>query len=294
MSLLLAHLSDSHIGPLPVPLKRELIGKRFTGYVNWGRRKGIHDMGVLARIVADIHAHKPDHIAMTGDILNIALPAEFPLARAWLGSLGKPHDVSFTPGNHDGYVASAMPMILDTFGPWCANDGETHASFPYLRVRGDVALIGVSSAIPTLPFLASGRVGAPQRAALGRLLDGAAARGLMRVVMIHHPPWRGGATPGRGLRDARAFEAVIARHGADLILHGHNHRLLRHDMQGDGRRAPSIGVASASAVPGSPKHRAAWHLYRIERAGNAWKIETRVRGMLPGSDEIGDIDTFAA
>ena len=52
--------------------------------------------------------------------------------------------------------------------------------------------------------------------------------------------------------------------------------------------------ASASAVPGSPKHRAAWHLYRIERAGNAWKIETRVRGMLPGSDEIGDIDTFAA
>ena len=293
MTFRLAHLSDPHIGPLPKPLTRELIGKRLTGYINWQRRLGIHNMDVLARITADIAAHRPDHTAMTGDILNIALPTEFPLARAWLQTLGKPHDVSFVPGNHDAYVPSAMPRILDTFAPWCANDGETHASFPYLRVRGEVALIGVSSAIPTLPFLASGKVGPAQREKLETLLRETGACGLMRVVMIHHPPRRGGATPGRGLRDARAFEEIIARAGADLILHGHNHRLLRHDMQGDGRRTPSIGVASASAVPGTPRHCAAWHLYEIERVGNAWKIEARVRGVLPGSDVIGDVEVFS-
>lgn len=292
MTFRLAHLSDPHIGPLPAPLMRELIGKRLTGFINWKRRSGIHNMDVLARIVADIAAHQPDHVAMTGDILNIGLPAEFPLARAWLQSLGHPQDVSFVPGNHDAYVPSAMPRIIDAFAPWCANDGQAHASFPYLRVRGDVALIGVSSAVPTAPFLASGKVGPAQRGKLEELLRESGARGLMRVVMIHHPPWRGGATPGRGLRDARAFADMIARCGADLILHGHNHRLLRHDMPGDGRRTPCIGVASASAVPGTPRHRAAWHLYTIERERDAWKIEARVRGMLPGSDAIGDLETF--
>ncbi len=294
MSFLLAHLSDPHIGPLPKPRLRELIGKRLTGYINWRRRSNIHSMDVLSRIVADMRAQKPDHVAMTGDILNIGLPTEFPLARAWMRTLGRPEEVSFVPGNHDAYVRSALPRILETFAPWSASDGEAHTRFPWLRVRGEVALIGVSSAIATAPFLASGEVGRAQSAALEALLAETGARGLMRVVMIHHPPWRGGASPGRGLRDARAFEAIIARQGAELILHGHNHRLLRHHIAGEGRRVPVIGVASASAVPGTPRHRAAYHLYAIERAANGWRIEARVRGILPGSDAIGDIETFEA
>ena len=292
MTFRLAHLSDPHIGPIPKPLLRELVGKRLTGYINWMRRSGIHDMDVLSRVVADMRAHAPDHVAMTGDILNIGLPTEFPLARAWLETLGPPRDVSFVPGNHDAYVPSALPRILDTFGPWCSWDGERHTRFPYLRVRGEAALIGVSSAIATGPFLASGRVGAAQMAALEDILRETGARGLMRVVMIHHPPWRGGGTPGRGLRDARAFERVLARQGAELVLHGHNHRLSRHRIAGEGRSIPTIGVASASAVPGTPRHRAAWHLYEIDRSGNGWKIHARVRGFLAGSDEIGEIESF--
>ena len=89
MSLILAHLSDAHIGPLPRPQRYELIGKRLTGYLNWTRaRAHIHDMDVLAALVADMKAQHPDHIAMTGDILNIGLKAEYPLARAWLETLG--------------------------------------------------------------------------------------------------------------------------------------------------------------------------------------------------------------
>lgn len=289
MPFLLAHLSDSHIGPLPKPRLRDLAGKRLTGYVNWQRRFHIHNMGVLGQITADIGAHKPDHIAMTGDILNIGLPEEFLLGRDWLETLGNPHDVSFVPGNHDAYVRSAIPRIRETFAPWCSNDGENHTSFPYLRVRGDIALIGLSSAIPTGPFLASGSLGLHQRTAFETLLARATAEGLCRVVMIHHPPWTGGASYGRGLRDARQFEDIIARHGADLIVHGHNHRLMVKKLRGDGRDAPSVGVASASAVPGSPRHRAAWHLFSIEKRGNGWQIEGHVRGYREGSETLEDI-----
>ncbi|MBM3607027.1 MAG: metallophosphoesterase, partial [Alphaproteobacteria bacterium] len=74
MSFVLAHLSDAHIGPLPKPRLRELLGKRLTGYINWQRRNSIHNMDVLGGIIADIHRHAPDHIAMTGDIMNIGLP----------------------------------------------------------------------------------------------------------------------------------------------------------------------------------------------------------------------------
>lgn len=289
LPFLLAHLSDSHIGPLPRPRLRDLAGKRFTGYTNWQRRANIHNMGVLTAIVADIAAQRPAHTAMTGDIMNIGLPEEFTAAVAWLQTLGAPADVSFVPGNHDAYVRSNVTRIRETFAPWCANDGEGHTSFPYLRVRGEVALIGLSSAIPTAPLLASGAIGLPQRAALETLLTQTGAQGLCRVVMIHHPPYTGGASIGRGLRDARQFEDIIARHGAELVIHGHNHRLLVKKLRSPSQDASVVGVASASAVPGSPLHRAAWHLYSIERDGNKWRIEGRVRGTRENGEKIEDI-----
>ena len=291
MSFLLAHLSDPHIGPLPKPAARELLGKRLTGYLNWQKRGRLQDMAVLTRIVEDMRAHRPDHIAMTGDIMNLGLPAEFPLARAWLETLGDPHDVSFVPGNHDAYVKGSMPWLTETFAPWTAGDGGHHTHYPYLRVRGDVALIGLSSGIPTAPFIASGRLGHEQCAALAQLLDEARAKNLARVVLIHHPPYSKGATPGRGLSDNRRFGAVIAKHGAELILHGHNHRTMTWRLPGPDREAPVVGVGSASAVPGTPRHRAVYHLYRIARANDGWRIDAQARGLLPNSREIGPLGT---
>ena len=87
----LAHLSDPHLAPLPKPRWSELIGKRVTGYINWQRwRRFIHDRAVLAKIVADLKAQAPDHIAVTGDLANIALPEEFTRGRDWLDRLGSP------------------------------------------------------------------------------------------------------------------------------------------------------------------------------------------------------------
>ena len=290
MTFRLAHLSDAHIGPLPKPRLREIMNKRFTGYVNWKRRSQIHSMAMLARTVADMQAQAPDHIAMTGDILNLGLPGEFPFARTWLETLGEPHDVSFVPGNHDAYLRSSMLHIGETFAPWCSNDGDDRTVFPFLRVRGEVALIGLSSAIPTGPFLASGKVGEQQMRDFAELLDETGRRGHCRVVMIHHPPWRGATNPGRGLRDARAFENVIARHGAELILHGHNHRRMIKHIDSSGGPVPVVGASSASAVPGSPRHLAEYHLYAISRDGNRWRISATVRGVQQAGGEIADLD----
>ena len=297
MSFLVAHLSDAHIGPLPRPRARDLLGKRLTGFVNWRRRGKLHDMAVLADLVADLKAQAPDHVAMTGDILNLGLPDEFPFARAWLHTLGTTEHVSFVPGNHDAYVRSSLPHLASTFAPWVTELGTAEGmpfAFPYLRRRGPLALIGLSSAIPTAPLLASGALGSAQRKSLAQLLDAPGAQGLARVVMIHHPPHVAGAKRGRGLRDAAAFEAVIARHGADLVIHGHNHRSSVAHLPGPRGPVPVVGVPSCSAVPGTHGHLAAYHLYRFaEREGGGFTVTAERRGLAPGRDGIGDLGRLA-
>lgn len=290
MTLLLAHLTDAHIGPLPRVRRRELMSKRITGYINFkvGRDR-IHDMDVLARLVDDMLAHRPDHIAMTGDILNIGLQAEFPLARAWLESLGPPEKVSFSPGNHDAYVRSTLAHLVQTFAPYCRDDGcdETVRShFPYVRVRAGVALIGLSTGVPTAPFIASGRLGPAQIDELARVLAATKAKGLARVVMMHHPPAKAAA---RGLTDVRAFETVIREHGADLVLHGHNHRASVDYLEGpNGRAVPFVGAPSASMVRG--RQRAAYHLYRITpKPDGGVEISGQSRGLRDGTRDIGDL-----
>lgn len=294
MPFLLAHLSDLHLGPLPRPRARDLAGKRLTGWFNWERsRAHVHNMDVLATLIADIHARNPGHIAVTGDLANIGLPEEFELARVVMEKIGAPDMASFTPGNHDAYVRSSLDHLARAFAPWATGD-DGRAAYPYLRVRGDVALIGLSSGVPTAPFIASGRLGSTQRAALGQMLDHTKARGLARVVMLHHPPHKTGASMGRGLMDARAFETLIARHGAELVIHGHNHRLSVTHLRGPDRKpVPVVGVASASAAGGSRTHRAGYNLFSIARDGDGFSITAHARGLMDDRTTIGDLGAVA-
>lgn len=293
MSFTIAHLSDAHLSPAPFPGLEELRLKRFMGYINWKRgRERLNDMAMLARLVADLRSHAPDHVAMTGDVVNIALRLEFQRAAAWMRTLGDISDVSFVPGNHDAYVHDAMPVLDATMAPWTTGDAPGPSRFPYLRVRGEVALIGLSSGVPTAPLMASGRLGAKQLKALGPLLDGTRERGLARVVMIHHPPLsRGPSPPLRGLDDAKAFEAVIAEHGAEVILHGHTHKRMVHHLPSkatlrDAGDVPVIGAPSVSAASPDPRQRAAYYLIHLERAGPHWRVSARTRGMAANSGEI--------
>src|SRR5262247_1022079 len=103
----------------------------------------------------------------------------------------------------------------------CRGKGD---GFPSVRVRGDLALVGVCTAEPTPPFAATGRVGADQLARLDGVLERLGAARKCRVVLIHHPPVDGLTNRRRSLRDTSAFGEVIRRRGAELVLHGHLHR----------------------------------------------------------------------
>jgi 3',5'-cyclic AMP phosphodiesterase CpdA len=274
----LAHLSDPHLAPLPEPRWRELIGKRVTGYINWQRRRRfIHDAGVLAKIVADVKAQAPDHIAVTGDLANIALEEEFVRGRKWLQDLGSLRDVSLVPGNHDAYVRQAV-RYAPQWAPYMSGD-DGAGGFPYLRRRGPLALIGLSTAVSTAPFMATGRLSAPQLARLGETLAALAREKVFRVVLIHHPPISQAKSHKR-LTDAAEFLRVIGANGAELVLHGHDHLHMLNWLSGpDGARVPAVGVPSASAAWGTSKDAAAYNLYAIDGAPGAWSCEMIARGI---------------
>src|ERR1700733_14822220 len=147
MSFVIAHITDPHLSPAPLPGFSDLRLKRVMGFINWKRgRERLNDMGLLKRLVEDLRAQRPDHVAVTGDLVNIGMPIEFHRAALWMETLGDASDVSFVPGNHDAYVRASMPLLEATFAPWTAGDAQQGgATFPFLRVRRDVAIIGLSS-----------------------------------------------------------------------------------------------------------------------------------------------------
>jgi 3',5'-cyclic AMP phosphodiesterase CpdA len=157
--------------------------------------------------------------------------------------------------------------------------------FPFVRIRGPLALVGVSTACPMPPFSAAGRIGERQLGALKERLLELGRDGLFRVVLIHHPPFDGPDQRRKGLHDSAGFRAVIAEAGAELVLHGHTHRSGLAKLPTPDGFAPVIGVPSASAkYEHDGRGHGQYHLYRIERAGNGWRIEVEVRGVVPTLD----------
>ena len=276
----LAHLSDPHLPPLPSLRLRDLAGKRALGYLNWTRnRQKVHRRDVLDALVSDLQAQKPDHIAITGDLVNLALEAEFAPSRAWLESVGAPERVTVIPGNHDAYVRATQHRFAEAWGNYRDGDDATDAgvTFPSLRRRGPLALIGVSSAVPTPPLVATGSLGPAQLEALERILAGLSGEEIFRVLLIHHP-LRSDAYTKR-LTDSPGVLALLKRYGVELILHGHDHVHSTTWIDGPKGTIPAIGVPSASAVAHGRYPAAAYNLFSIERDGAAWRCEQIVRGI---------------
>jgi len=287
----LAHLSDLHLAPLPTPRLRELLNKRVLGFLNWQRnRRTVHRAEVLDALLHDLAAMPVDHILCAGDLTNIALEAEFAAAQQLLARLGSPEHVTLVPGNHDAYVRAAAPFPVRYWGDYMRGDGDApgESRFPFVRRRGAIALVGVSSAVPTAPFMSTGSVGADQLARLSNTLDALAGEGLLRVTAVHHPPVRLPGDRFKRLVDAPAFCDVIARHGADLVLHGHAHVRSLAWIDGPHGKVPVIGVPSASAAERRKGHPAAYNVYNFERRDGGWQVEIITRGLRDGRmGEIG-------
>ena len=101
----LVHLSDVHLAPIEKPAVRELMNKRILGYHSWFRhRHAVHMRHIADSMRSDIQALAPDHVAITGDLVNIALPSEFARTTGWLHEFGSPDWITVIPGNHDSYI----------------------------------------------------------------------------------------------------------------------------------------------------------------------------------------------
>lgn len=279
LDLALAHITDVHLGPLPQARLAELLSKRAFGYLSWHRRRHrLHRLDALEALAADLAADPPDHIAVTGDLVNIALAAEFEQATRWLEATGTASDVTVIPGNHDAYAGKSYRIGWSRWQAYMQDDdGAAPGSFPFVRrIRPGVALIGLSSAVPSPVGFATGQLGPAQLEALDGILAELAAEGLCRILLLHHPPLGNLIRRRRGLRDEAALRQVIARRGAELILCGHQHVYMLGSMPGPARPVPIVVAPSASLAQGHPET-GGYLRYRLEGAVTAPRIRLQLR-----------------
>lgn len=278
----LAHLSDPHLFSVDGSNVRDFLNKRVFAYLNWtlNRRIG-HGRELLKALVSDLQYTKPDHIVLTGDLTHMALASEFRMATQLFQSLGPPSRVTVIPGNHDAYVDTKWHRTFAQWMDYMASDTPSlckaakkglSALFPTLRVRGRLAIIGVSTALPSRPLLAIGTIGPAQMQRLECILAETRRANLFRVLLLHHPPARGTVTWRKRLTDSAAFHSILARHGVELILHGHAHRTSFVRVQTASGKTPAIGVSSASALDRKPGRRASYHVYQVSENPQGWDV----------------------
>ena len=288
----LAHLSDIHLSLPRAPHPTELWSKRLIGYLNILRRRGAsHQDWALEALMAALKADRPDHVALTGDLVNLATRDEFVRARAWLESHFTPDRLSLVPGNHDAYVAVPDENGFGLWRAYMRGDGaerkdEPSADWPYLRRRDKIALIGVSTAMVSAPFMGIGRVGPAQLVRLTELLAALGREGCCRVVLIHHPPAPAPTHWHKRLLDDAALAEILAGAGAELVLHGHNHTDTLYFTPGPTHPIPIVGVPSGSAVGMPPKPSAQYHLFRIEATDRGWSIGQTARRLDPETGQV--------
>lgn len=313
-----AHLSDWHATTLVGGGPALFQLKRLSGWASWGlSRRHRHSPHVLAAAFRDVQAQGVDRILVTGDLTHVSLEQEFRAAALQLEALGTPEKVFLIPGNHDCYVsvpharswelwssylrgakrADLDPELAACLAP---NQNEIeaprHESYPTLRIHHRLAMIGLCSAIPTPIFRAEGLLGAPQLDRLERLLKVLRDRNLCRVVMIHHPVVDKGEKARRALSDAGALRQVLARAGAELVIHGHKHRRRVARLPGPEGEIPVVGVPSSSEVGSRPGRRAQYHIYTLRsldsEAGSKTgiRLDAEIRGYDVEREEFRHVD----
>lgn len=285
----LAHFSDIHMPPMPKPTLLELTGIRILGLSSWQlSRKKVHKLGVLSAFEKDIKAQDIDHYAFSGDLVNIASRAEMNRATAWMKAFAPADKMSYVPGNHDAYTEDSIANVLHYWKDYMTscdhgaeiltelsiqlNEEVPYGPFPYLRIFGRVALVGINSGVASPPFMATGEMGASQRGRLARILAYLKKEGYFRVVMIHHPPLPRMTPNPRALKDAADLREILTDEGAELVLYGHNHKNKITNINNKYGPSLMIGVSSASALATSHKPAASYNQILIDQSKKGWQV----------------------
>jgi 3',5'-cyclic AMP phosphodiesterase CpdA len=287
-SLRIAHVSDLHVlSRTGAQWRRIVFNKRVTGYANLVlRRARVHRRDYLLAVLSAA-AEKADHLVVTGDITNLSLEHEYEEARALLDAAARNVEVTVVPGNHDIYLPAThrhrrfphhFERFLESDLPELAQDLPA-GRFPCVKLRGSVAIIALSTAVPRPPFVSAGYAGHAQLEALARVLAHPEVRRRTPIVLIHHPPMDSRFRVFQlrdGLVDSPALRRVLSPLARGLVLYGHTHFRLRRTLATPTGRLDVIGASGAALDHPHAAVRAGFNLYEIDAGGELVCAEAHV------------------
>jgi 3',5'-cyclic AMP phosphodiesterase CpdA len=283
-----AHVSDLHLPHEPRLEWRQRFSKRQLSAWSWQRRRAIQRPEILEALRTDLLALQPAHIVLTGDITNFSLPEEFRDAARWLSSLAPAEQLSVVPGNHDALMPLDFQQGLGRWSAWM----EGGNNWPFVSRRGQVAYIGLCTAVPTAPLLAAGRLGDAQLARLRTVLQEEGQAGRTRIVLLHHPLVDGAVRWRKALADRGALRQVLQLAGAELVLHGHARGARLESVPGPRGPIPVLCVPSSSAMPNRHDEAARWHLVSLPAGGRDRWARVRVRQWSPARAGFTDAASY--
>ena len=308
----IAHFSDLHVLALEGVGFARYMNKRLTGAVNlalrrapldelsgaWRaaaervpkrlRKKDFHRTEYVRTVAREVARSRIDHVVITGDVTNLALEPEFLAARTILEGelhLG-PSEVSLVPGTHDLYTRGALrdKRFTQYFAEYTHSDldvgvdvGAGH--FPYVKLRGPVAVIGLCSAVPKPAFIASGELGRGQLDALSRALEHDEVKKRTPVVLVHHPPVGPRSAIDmltKGLRDGAELRERLQPVRRGLVLHGHLHKRIQSALPTAAGEMLVVGATSASLHHEHAARMSGFNVYELADDGALVSIEAHV------------------
>ena len=269
------------------------LNKRITGIMMLRmHRKSAHKPHAVRAVAEEVKLARVDHVAITGDLTNLALESEFDLVTKFLEEdLGlSPDQVSVIPGNHDVYTkGSAKSRRFEQyFQKYMQSDlpeyGVDHfgARYPYVKLRGKLAIIGMSTAVPRGPLMASGKFGSAQIDQLARMLEHPEVADRSKVILQHHPPHNMRSRVIaylEGLHDSKHMLRTLRKLEHGLILHGHSHIRVHRTVPTEAGIIDVVGATSASLLSAHPHRHAGFNLYEFDDVtGKLGLIEAHVLG----------------
>lgn len=227
----IGHISDLHWLDLSGARPSDFLNKRLSGGFNLiaGRAKK-HAPGAVIDALRALRDQNADHLIVTGDLTNLALPGEFQSVMETIDRYFSADCRTIVPGNHDFYTReSAKAKRFEQF--FCGKNQKDcifcdNSLWPFAQIRGDVCFIALNSAQPRPWFVAAGRLGQAQCDDLDALLSRPEIASRYKIVLLHHHIVRVLRSPGESLRclqDRRNLLDICLKHGVNLIAHGHNH-----------------------------------------------------------------------
>ncbi|MBN2804271.1 MAG: metallophosphoesterase [Deltaproteobacteria bacterium] len=265
----ICHISDFH---LPIeesfpPYK--LLSKRIMGYANLKLlRSKNHQKEPFLRLLEKITEEKPDMLIATGDLVNLALETEYKNIADIFNSFGYTKDnLMLVPGNHDRYTPGAQRKnyFEKSFAKWLDCNG-TPPCFPIFKDLGNIAIIGIDTAVWRGPVSAAGKINKVQLKEIENIIV-EKCKGKKIVAAMHHPPYK--------LLDSHLKQYLSGLYGYKrvlellknrnaLVLHGHIH--VRTDLLINDTHI--VGVPSASNNHGSHHKKMSFHTFNFDKNGD--------------------------